>query len=58
MNPAWKKPRGLKKRRKLYQHGEKDIKLLHLRGGYSKTPHDIVDFERASYTLDRIAISL
>ena len=27
--------------RKLYQHGEKEIKLLSLRDGYSKTRSDI-----------------
>ena len=27
----------MKKRRKRYQHGEKEIKLLRLRDGYSKT---------------------
>ena len=31
----------LKKWRKLYQHGEKEIKLLSLRDGYSKTRSDI-----------------
>ena len=43
----------MKKRRKLYQHVEKEIKLLPLRDGYSKTsiPPDIVDFERATTDL-------
>ena len=50
----------LKKRRKLYQHVEKDIKLLCLRDGYSKTRSLLTLWilNVLLQTLDPVAISL
>ena len=52
-NSYWQKLSTLKKRRKLYQHGEKEIKLLRLRDDYSKTRSDLNNYVRVGLHFHR-----